>query len=307
MDWQIAAVFAGSSLRFATPLLLGATGELVSQRAGVLNMSLEGMMLTSAFAGALGSWMTGSPLLGLAIGIAAALPLALLQAFLSVTLRANQIVTGIGINILALGVTTLASREIFGGRANVSIAGLSTWSPPLLRDIPIAGHLIFDQVWLFYLGLFMLALTGWVMRYTALGLSLHAAGAEPRAVDKSGLSVSRIRYGAVLFSGVMSGVAGCFISIGDIHTFTEGMTGGIGYLAIAAIIFGNWKLGRMLLACLLFGAATALQFLLPSIGIQSVPNALLIMLPYVLALFAVAGVIGRQTAPAFLAEPYRRT
>jgi simple sugar transport system permease protein len=114
-----------------------------------------------------------------------------------------------------------------------------------------------------------------------------------------------VRYGTVIFSGIMSALGGCFISIGDIHTFTEGMTNGVGYLAIAAIIFGNWQIGRMVLASLLFGAATALQFLLPSLGVQ-VPIALLIMLPYVLALFAVAGLIGRQTAPATLSQPYRR-
>jgi general nucleoside transport system permease protein len=271
----------------------------------VLNMSLEGMMLTGAFAGAVGSWATGNPLIGLALGILAVLPVALLQAFLSITLRANQIVTGIGINILALGATTLAYREIFGSRSSAAIPGLAKWSPPLLRDIPVAGNLVFEQVWLFYLGLIVIGLSAFMMRQTALGLALHAAGAAPRAVDKSGLSVTGLRYGAVMFSGVMAAVAGCFISIGDIHTFTEGMTSGSGYLAIAAIIFGNWKLGRMLLACLLFGAATALQFFLPTIGVQ-VPSALLIMLPYLLALLAVAGLIGRQTAPAYLTEAYQR-
>jgi ABC-type uncharacterized transport system permease subunit len=304
MRWEIAAVFIGSSLRFATPLLLGATGELISQRAGVLNMSLEGMMLTSAFVGALASWATGSALLGLLAGVLAVLPLALLQAFLSVTLRANQIVTGIGINVLALGGTTLAYREIFGSRSSAAIPGLAKWTPPFLRDVPF-GPTVFDQVWLFYAGLVIIAATAWMMRHTAIGLAIHATGVAPRAVDKSGLSVARVRYGAVLFSGVMASLAGCFISIGDIHTFTEGMTSGTGYLAIAAIIFGNWRLGRMLLACLLFGAATALQFFLPSIGVQ-VPSALLIMLPYVLALVAVAGLIGRQTAPTSLTEPYQR-
>jgi ABC-type uncharacterized transport system permease subunit len=304
MRWEIAAVFIGSSLRFATPLLLGATGELISQRAGVLNMSLEGMMLTSAFAGAVASWATGSALLGLLAGVLAVLPLALLQAYLSVTLRANQIVTGIGINVLALGGTTLAYREIFGSRSSAVIPGLAKWTPPFLRDLPL-GEAVFDQVWLFYAGLVIIAATAWMMRHTAMGLAIHATGAAPRAVDKSGLSVARVRYGAVLFSGVMASIAGCFISIGDIHTFTEGMTSGTGYLAIAAIIFGNWRLGRMLLACLLFGAATALQFFLPSIGVQ-VPSALLIMLPYVLALVAVAGLIGRQTAPTSLTEPYQR-
>ncbi|QHJ01430.1 ABC transporter permease [Xylophilus rhododendri] len=284
----MAAVFAGSTLRLAVPLLLGATGELVSERAGVLNMSVEGMMLTGAFAGAVGAVYTGSPALGLLIGVLAVLPVALLQAFLSITLRANQVVTGIGINILVLGATTLAYREIFGGRSRAEVPGFDKWHPPLLSQIPVFGDAVFTQVWLVYLALALVALVAWTMRYTALGLALHSAGSEPKAVDKSGLSVTAVRYGAVVFTGVLSAIGGCFLSIGDIHTFTEGMTSGAGYLAIAAVIFGNWKVGRMLLACLLFGAATALQFQLPALGIQ-VPNAILIMLPYLLALLAVGG------------------
>jgi ABC-type uncharacterized transport system permease subunit len=299
------AVFAGSSLRLAIPLVLGATGELVSERAGVLNMSIEGMMLLGAFAGAVGSVATGSPLLGLAIGIAAVVPLALLQAFLSITLRANQVVTGIGINILVLGATTLAYREIFGGRSRAEVPGFDKWKPPILGDIPVLGDALFTQVALAYVALLLVALVAWTFRYTALGLAVHAAGSEPKAVDKSGLSVTAVRYGAVVFTGVLSAIGGCYLSIGDIHTFTEGMTSGAGYLAIAAVIFGNWKVGRMLLACLLFGAATALQFFLPSIGVD-VPNALLIMLPYLMALLAVGGFVGRQSAPAYLTQAYVR-
>jgi ABC-type uncharacterized transport system permease subunit len=300
------AVFAGSTLRLAAPLLLASAGELVSERAGVLNMSVEGMMLTGAFAGAVASWATGSPWLGLVAGVLAVLPVALLQAWLSITLRANQIVTGIGINILALGATTLAYREIFGGRSRAEIPGLSKVAPPLLGDVPVWGEHLFRQVGLLYFALLVLIVVAWVLRSTALGLALHAAGNAPRAADKSGLSVNRLRYGAVLFTGVLSALAGCFLSIGDIHTFTEGMTSGAGYLAIAAVIFGNWRVGRTALACLLFGGATALQFQLPALGIE-LPNALLIMLPYVLALVAVAGAMGRQHAPAGLTQPFVRS
>jgi simple sugar transport system permease protein len=300
---EAAAVFVGSSIRLATPLLMGAVGELVSERAGVLNMSVEGMMLTGAFAGAVGSWATGQPILGLTIGLLAVLPVALLQAWLSNTLRANQIVSGIGINILVLGATTLAYREIFGERSSDQIPGFGKWAPPLLGDIPVFGQAVFLQVWIVYLGIFLAVVTALVMRFTAIGLAVHAAGMEPRAVDKSGLSVRKIRYGAVIFTGLMSALGGTFLSIGDIHTFTEGMTRGAGYLAIAAVIFGNWKIGRTIGACLLFGAATALQFQLPAMGVE-VPNALLIMLPYLLAFLAVAGLVGRQSAPASLTVPW---
>jgi general nucleoside transport system permease protein len=305
MSLELFAVFIGSSLRLAVPLLLAGTGELVSERAGVLNMSIEGMMLTGAFAAAVGAWATGNPFIGLLICILAVLPVALLQSVLSNTLRANQIVTGIGINILALGATTLAYREIFGARSREQIPGLSKWSPPWLGDIPIFGQAVFEQVWLLYAGLAVIVLIALVLRYTTIGIVLHAAGAEPRALDKSGVSVSRVRYLGVIFAGFMSALAGAFLSIGDIHTFTEGMTRGAGYLAIAAVIFGKWTLGGTILACLLFGAATALQFQLPTLGIV-VPNAFLIMLPYLLALLAVGGLAGRQTSPRALGEPYFR-
>ena len=305
MTWEILAVFMGSSLRLAVPILLGGIGELVSERAGVLNMSVEGMMLAGAFAGALGAWATGSPELGLLCAILAVLPVSLLQAWLSNSLRANQIVTGLGINILVLGATTLAYREIFGARSREAIPGFDKWSPPLLGDLPVFGEALFTQVWLVYLALALVLATGFVLRHTSLGIAIKAAGEDPRAVDKSGLSVLAIRYGVVLFCGFTASLAGAFLSIGDIHTFTEGMTNGVGYLAIAAVIFGNWKLGRAVFACLLFGGATALQFQLPALGLQ-VPTALLIMLPYLLAFLAVAGLVGRQTAPAVLTVPYRR-
>ncbi|MFC3229769.1 ABC transporter permease [Marinibaculum pumilum] len=305
MTWEILAVFLGSSLRLAVPIMLGMVGELVSERAGVLNMSLEGMMLTGAFAAALGAWGTGSPEIGLLFALLAVLPVALLQAFLSNTLRANQIVTGLGINILVLGATTLAYREIFGARSREQIPGFDKWSPPLLGDIPAFGDAVFTQVWLVYLAIALVLATGWVLRHTALGIAIKAAGEDPRALDKSGISVLVIRYGVVLFAGATSALAGAFLSIGDIHTFTEGMTNGIGYLAIAAVIFGNWRMGRAVFACLLFGGATALQFQLPTLGVD-VPNAFLIMLPYLLACLAVAGITGRQTSPTVLTVPYRR-
>ena len=144
-----------------------------------------------------------------------------------------------------------------------------------------------------------------VLRFTALGLAIHAAGAEPAALDKSGGSVRRVRYGAVLFTGQMAALGGAFLSIGDIHTFTENMTNGAGYLALAAVIFGGWNVGRTIAACLLFGAATALQFQLPAMGIN-VPTAFLLMLPYLLALLAVAGVVGRLEPPTSLTLPFQR-
>ena len=299
------AVFLGSSLRLSMPLILAGAGELVSERAGVLNMSLEGMMLTATFAGALGSWATGSPGIGLVCGVAAALLLALMQAVLSVTLRANQLVVGIGFNILALGGTTFLYREIFGPLSRESIPGFSIWHVPLLGDLPILGTALFRQVGLVYVGLGVVVLLWAMLEYTALGLAIRAVGEDPRAADQAGIPVGLVRYVGVLVAGAMAGLAGVFISVGDIHTFTEGMTNGQGYLALAAVISGGWTGWRTLAACLLFGTATALQFQLPAMGIE-IPTAGLMMLPYVLALLAVGGLVGRFRPPAALTIPFER-
>jgi simple sugar transport system permease protein len=299
------AVFLASSLRLAMPLILAGAGEMVSERAGVLNMSLEGMMLTATFAGALGSWATGRPAVGLACGVAAALAVAFVQAVLSVTLRANQLVVGIGVNILALGGTTFLYRETFGPLSREIIPGFAAWPVPLLGDLPVLGAAFFRQVGLVYVGLAVVVVIWVALEHTAFGLAIRAVGEDPRAADQAGIPVARVRYAGVLVAGAMAGLAGVFISVGDIHTFTEGMTNGQGYLALAAVIFGGWVGWRTLAACLLFGTATALQFQLPAMGIE-IPTAGLIMLPYVLALLAVAGLTGRHRPPAALTIPYHR-
>ena len=299
------AVFIASTVRLAMPLMLAASGELVSERAGVLNLSLEGMMLTAAFFGALGSWATGSPYLGVACAIAAALCVSAVQAWLSVNLRANQLVVGIGFNILALGATTLLYRLIFGGLSREEIPGLPKLAVTGLSDLPFAGVAFLQQSVIVYVGLALIVLIWWGLNHTAFGLAVRAVGDEPRSADKAGIPVARTRWLAVLVAGFMAGVAGAFISIADIHTFTENMTNGAGYLALAAVIFGGWNVGRTVAACLLFGAATALQFQLPAMGID-VPTAFLLMLPYLLALLAVAGVVGRLEPPTALTLPFQR-
>ncbi len=303
MNEQQIGLFLASSFRLAMPLLMAATGELVSEKGGVLNLSLEGMMLTGAFAGATISLATGSPVLGLFAGVAASLLVSLLQAFLSVTLKANQLVVGIGFNLLLLGVTTFLFREIRGAGASDLIPGLPVWSIPGLAQLPIVGPALFEQSSLFYVGLVLVVGTWYLISHTAFGLAIRAAGERPDTAVKAGISVSRTRYLGVLYAGGMAGLAGCFLSIADLDTFTEGMTKGAGYLALASVIFGNWVGWKTAIACVLFGAATALQFLLPNLG-YDVPVALLLMLPYLLALFAVAGFAGRIQTPRALGEPY---
>ncbi len=305
MNLEQFGLFLGSTLRLAMPLMLAGVGELVSETAGVLNLSLEAMMLSAALGGALASWATGMPLAGLVIGVFVALFVALWQAFMSVTLRSDQIVVGIGFNLLALGGTTFVYREILGASSNEQIPGFAVVGGINWVDrIPIVGPVVFEQTSLFYLGLILIAATWFILSATSFGLNLRAVGEDPFAAEKAGVSVTLTRYMAILYTGIMAGMAGCFISLADVHTFTEGMTRGAGYLALAAVIFGSWKIMRTVVACLLFGGATALQFLLPTIGVR-IPTGALLMLPYVLALLAVAGLIARNRAPAALTIPFR--
>ncbi len=299
------ALFAASSLRLATPLVLGATGEGVSERAGVLNLSLEGMMLSAAFAAALGASASGSPLVGVASGVACSLVIAAAQAWLSVRAGANQLVVGIGINLLALGATTFAYREIFGGLSREVIPSFQAWSVPGLSSLPLLGPALFQQTPLVYVALLLVVFSAWLVNKTAFGLSLRAAGEDPRAADQAGVPVARVRVLCVLYTGACAGLAGAFLSVSSISTFTEGMTNGAGYLAVTAVILGAWRTSRVLLACLLFGSAAALQFLLPALGV-ALPTAVLLMLPYLLALAAVSGLVGRSRPPAALTLPFRR-
>lgn len=298
-------VFVASGVRLAMPIILASNGELVSQRAGVLNLSLDGMMLSAAFAAAWGAWVSGSPFVGLCAGVLASLVVAWVQAFLSVTLRANQLVVGIGFNIFALGATTFLYREIFGPLSRQIIPGFGRAHFPGLSDLPIIGPALFQQTWLAYVGLLLVAATWAMLKYTSLGLSIRAVGEDPRSADKAGVNVNRVRYFGVLFAGAMAGLGGAFMSIADSNTFTEGMTKGAGYLAITAVIFGGWKSWKTVGACLLFGFATALQFFVPAMNLD-VPVALLLMLPYVLALCAIAGFVGSNRQPSALTLPFER-
>ncbi len=299
------AVFIASGIRLAMPILLAGTGELLSQRAGVLNLSLDGMMLTSAFMAALVSWATKMPMLGLCAGVLCSLVFAGMQAVLSVTLRANQLVVGIGFNILALGATTFLYREIFGPLSRDTIPGFGRLHIPWLSDLPLIGPALFQQAGLTYVALLMVVVTWALLKYSSFGLAVRSVGDNPRAADEAGISVARTRYLGVFYAGLMAGLGGAFMSIADSNTFTEGMTRGAGYLAITAVIFGGWSPWKTLGACLLFGFATALQFTVPAMKLD-VPVALLLMLPYVLALFAVAGVVGTGRPPLALTLPFRR-
>lgn len=303
-DPELIAFLAGS-VRLALPIAFAAVGELVSERAGVLNVGLEGTMLTGAFAGALGAHETGSPMLGLLCGMLAAVAFAAFQGGFMISLGANQLVLGIAASTFALGLTTFLSRQLLPQDKTGALPSFDPVEIPLLHEIPLIGPALFAQSTLAYIGLALVALTLWVLTRTGWGLAIRAAGDDARSADRAGSPVNLVRWIAVLWAGLMAGVGGVFLALADIQGFTENMTAGRGYLALGAVIAGSWIGWRVVLACLVFGAAIALQFQASGLGLE-MPVALLVMAPYVIAVIAVASLAGRSRMPADLTIPFSR-
>jgi general nucleoside transport system permease protein len=286
-----------STLQWATPLTYAAIGGLFSERSGVVNIGLEGMMLSGAFFGVLGADKFGQWWMGLVCAAISGGAFALIHAFLAIHLRADQIVSGTAINFLALGVTGYFFIDVYGENGTPG-------DLPRIPDVNIDalgkvfGHLNL-MIWVSFVVLIVAHIT---LFKTPVGLRIRAVGEHPRAADTVGISVYATRYAAVVLSGVLAALGGAYLSIGFVHGFNEGMTNGRGFIALAAVIFGNWRPFGAFAAALLFGGSTALSFRLA----QPWGNASVLFqaLPYVLTLIAVAGVIGRSVPPASAGRPY---
>ncbi|WP_454851440.1 ABC transporter permease [Promicromonospora soli] len=305
MNDIVTALVAGG-VAFAVPMFLAASGELVSERAGVLNLSVDGMILVGAFSGALVAMHTDSAPFGVAGAIAAAVVLAALQAVLSVHLRANQLITGIALNALALGATSYGARLAFADGGADEVPGFDSVSVPLLNRIPILGQALFHESLLTYAAVGMaIAVALVVSPRRPWGLVIDAVGEDPVVADHAGVRVGLVRWCVILLTGGSAGLAGALLALSELRGFTEGMTAGMGYVAIVAVIAGSWKVGRVAVACAVFGTAHALEFAMPTLGVD-VPVALLVMSPYVIALVAVSGLVGRNRGPAALTKPFVR-
>jgi general nucleoside transport system permease protein len=296
-----------STLRFATPLAFAAMGGIFSERSGVVNIGLEGMMLTGAFFAVWGSIWSGSWVVGLLMGMLFGALLALIHAFFSIHLRADQIVSGFAVNFLALGVTGYLFSDLYSGGIQTSdVSRVPTLSLNFLDHIPGIGSFLHDVfgglsllVWIMFL---VVGLTYVVLFRTPLGLRIRSVGEHPRAADTVGISVYGIRYLAVTTSGVLAALGGAFLSIGFVGTFSENMTSGRGFIALAAVIFGKWRPGLAFLATLLFGFGFALA--IPLQREAGISENLVSTFPYILTLVAVAGLIGRSIPPAADGRPY---
>jgi len=278
-----------STVRFATPFLLAALGGLFSERSGVINIALEGLMLAGAFTSATVTYYVGNPWIGLLAGIAAGLLVALVHAVACIHFDADQVVTGTAINILMLGVPTLISQALFETTGS---------TPPIPRTNLIPRMPIFIA--------FGLVPVIWYVLYrTRFGLRLRASGENPEAADTAGVSVVRIRYAGVLLSGVLAAIGGAYLSIGQSSLFTRNMTAGRGFIALAALIFGKWRPVQTMLACLLFGfaeaAAIQMQGVIPNVRVEYIQ-----IIPYILTMVVLAGFIGASRAPKALGQPYEK-
>ncbi|MBA3726721.1 MAG: ABC transporter permease [Armatimonadetes bacterium] len=284
----------GATLSLGTPLVIAAVGETVSERAGVLNIGLEGVMLSSAFAGFYFSHTTGNPWLGVCSGVAAAILLALITAYLVLKIGADQVVVGTGVNLFSLGLTGSLFVSLFGQTGKLATVP----TVPKTADALSLNSLMLVAVVCVVFAWFLLMRTRW-------GLAARAAGEAPTAAESAGYSVLRLRFQAMMFSAVTAGLAGAYLSLAQTNSFAENMTEGRGFVVIAAVTFGRWTSIGSALACLLIAFAYGLKYLVISISL-GIPSQLFDALPYLLALAVLAGAGRGASAPAALATPYRR-
>jgi ABC-type uncharacterized transport system permease subunit len=303
-DVVVWSALAAAMLRFATPLVFGALGGIVSERSGVVNIGLEGMMLVGAFFGIYGADLTGSWVGGLLIGMIAGAVLALVHAVFSISLRADQIVSGFAINFLALGLTGYLFLQHYGEQGTPdNLPAVPDVTLPI-DWIPFFGPAL-DKLNLLVWVALILVFVVWLFIFrTPTGLRVRSVGENPRAAATVGISVYKIRYFSVITSGALAAMGGAFLSIGFVHSFSQNMTAGRGFIALAVVIVGKWRPGAALLAALLFGFTQALAQRLPVFSESSA--TLLQALPYVVTLIAVAGLVGRSIPPAADGVPYSK-
>lgn len=293
-----------AALRVATPLLLAALGETMAERAGVLNLGIEGTMFIGAFAGFVVAAVSGSLWLGLIGAIVIGMASGLLMGLLTVTYRLNQHVAGLGVTLLTTGLALFSYRLLFGASSTQTRIEPFSQIDPLGAVEPIGE--LFRQYPLTYLALLGVPLVWWVLFRTRFGLRLRAVGENPEAADMAGVNVFRMRYTALIVAGGLMGLAGAFLSLAQLGAFTFGIIAGRGWLAIALVIFGNWNPFKVLLGALLFGLVQAIQLRLQAEGVTAVPYEMFLALPYLVTIVALA-LAGRNAAyPAALLKPYRR-
>ncbi len=313
MDYASLIQILDSTFRLSTPLLFACLAGLYSERAGIFDIGLEGKMLVAAFAAACGAVLTGEAWLGLLFGLGASLLFAGIHGLASITFRGNQLISGVAINFFASGLTVVLGASWFGlGGQTPALQGAARLEPTPLLDLfglddagPLV-KLVLGHGILVYVALLCVPLTWWLLYRTRFGLRLRAVGENPAAVDTAGVSVTGLRYGAVMITGVLCGLAGAYMSLGLSAGFLKEMTAGRGYIALAALIFAKWKPVPALYACLLFGFldAISIRYQNIDIGVFVIPVQFTQALPYILTVIILAGFVGKAIPPRAGGEPY---
>lgn len=295
-----------STIRIAAPILLTALGEIFTEKSGILNIGLEAQMLAGALTGFVVAYYTGNNWLGLVIGMLGGVLMSLLFALLTISLRADQIVVGITLNILSLGLTTFIYRIFFGVSViPPSIQPMTEVSIPFLSSIPFIGPIFFQQKLIVYLAFLLIPFAHYFLYHTSTGLKIRSVGEYPLAAETMGINVHLTRYLCVMLSGVGAGLGGAFLAIGQLARFADNMSAGRGFIALAIVIFGQWKPYWAAAAALVFGLAEALQLSLQAVGLQ-VPEEFLRMTPYLVTIISMMVVARRALSPAALATPYSK-
>ncbi|HKZ54780.1 MAG TPA: ABC transporter permease [Anaerolineales bacterium] len=294
---------ATSGIRFATPYLFATIGETFGQLSGVLNLGVEGIMLMGAYAGFIATFRTGNPVLGLVAAILVGGVMGLAMAVISVTLKAEQGISGIGVYLFGLGMSDLLFQKALGTVETVN--GFAPLRIPLLADIPILGEVFFNHNVLVYAAFALVPLSAFLINKTTWGLQIRSVGQNPAAADALGVSVARVRYLTVTLGGVLSGVAGASLSIGLLNVFQQNMTSGMGFIAVALVYFGGWRPLGALLGALLFSSVNALQSWVQVLAIP-IPSDFAVMMPYVLTILALIFAVRKVDQPAALTRIFER-
>lgn len=293
-----------SALRISIPIAFAALGAIFCERVGIVNIGLEGMMLAGAFAGVWGSHLTGSAYLGLVFAMLAGALFGLIHAVLTIQFKTDHIISGLGINLLALGLTTVLMELVWGNRGRSgTVNGLGTISIPGLKDIPVIGPIFGNTSILFYLLIFCIVMAWIVLYKTVFGLRVRVIGDNPQVADSLGVNVYKMQYIGVITCGVLAGIGGAYLSIGDINMFARDMVAGRGYIALAALIFGGWHPVGVYGGSLLFGFATALQIRLQ---VFQIPVQFVQMLPYIVTLLVLVFYRRRSRGPIAAGKHFRR-
>lgn len=318
VTWAFLVALATAGIRLAVPVLLAVLGEIITERSGVLNLGLEGVMIIGGVAGFLTAYyLENGPLigagaasawLGLGAGVLAGMAMGLLMAWLSVTLQVDQVIAGVTLVVFGHGLATYLYRQQFSS-LTARVVGLEVWPVPGLSQIPVLGDILFNHVPTVYLTVLLVVITWFFLFRTTWGLKIRSVGENPAAAETSGVNVFAVRYAATLLGTGLAGLGGAVLTVVQLNLFREGITAGRGWIAVALVIFARWRPGLALVGALLFGLADALQYRIQALsqverGAGTIPYEFLLMLPYVLTLLALLYRRKRSDAPAALGRPY---